>query len=132
MNDYFMEKTIYYHDTDCGGVVYYANYLKFMEEARTQFCFSRGVDIRNLYEQGIFFVIAKVEIAYKAPARYLDNIRVYVKVDKLGRSSLDFTQEIKKDDKLLVTAKVTWVCVNRDFKPRSHPEEMKKLCEISG
>ena len=57
-----MEKRIYYHDTDCGGVVYYANYLKYLEEARTEYFLSKGADLQKLSTEGIWFTVARVEI----------------------------------------------------------------------
>ncbi|MBU4304977.1 MAG: thioesterase family protein [Candidatus Omnitrophica bacterium] len=68
-----------------------------------------------------------MEINYKSPARYLDTVRVITRVEEIGRSSVHFIQEIRRDVQLLVEAKVTWVCVNRDFKPQSVPEVIKNL-----
>lgn len=127
MNDFYIEKNIYYHDTDCGGVVYYANYLKYMEEARTEFCKHNGVDMKKLMEEGTLFVIVNVNISYKAPARYQDMIRVYTSLEKISRSSVNFIQTIKLDDKVLVEAKVTWACIDQSFKPKKAPEEMRAL-----
>jgi len=110
-------------------VVYYANYLKHLEEARTEFCLNRGLDIKKIAQEGIFFVIAHIELAYKSPARYLDTIRISAAIDKIGRSSVNFTQRITRGDTLLVEAKVTWVCVSRDFKPRSIPDAVKGLLQ---
>lgn len=125
--DFCVNKKIYYHDTDAGGVVYYANYLKFLEEARTEFCLYRGVDMSALLNQGVCFVVAHIEVDYKSPARYLDNVQIFTSVDNIGRSSVCFLQQVKKADKLLVDAKVTWVCINKDFKPRSVPDIVKNL-----
>jgi len=122
----YLDKKIYYHDTDAGGVVYYANYLKHLEEARTEFCFSRGIDKAKLAEEKIYFVVSRVEIDYKAPARYLDKIRIITKIEKIGRSSAIFAQNIKRADQVLVEAKVVWVCVGADFRPRSIPEDVKE------
>jgi acyl-CoA thioester hydrolase len=62
MEKFYLEKKIYYHDTDCGGVVYYANYLKYLEEGRTEFCVSNGIDIKGLAEKSVYFVVARTEI----------------------------------------------------------------------
>ncbi|MFA6281569.1 MAG: YbgC/FadM family acyl-CoA thioesterase, partial [Candidatus Omnitrophota bacterium] len=77
-----MQKRIYYHDTDCGGVVYYANYLKYLEEARTEYMRERGLDLKELAGTGLLFVVKKVEIEYKSPARYADLLEIST---KLGR-----------------------------------------------
>jgi YbgC/YbaW family acyl-CoA thioester hydrolase len=66
-----MRVRIYYHHTDCGGVVYYANYLKFLEEARTQFMEGKGVFIKDLIKQGVLFVVCRQEIDYKSQALYV-------------------------------------------------------------
>ena len=124
-----LEKKIYYHDTDAGGVVYYANYLKHMEEARTEFCAERGVDTGKLSEEGIYFVVAHLEVNYKSSARYGEKIQVSTKIEQIGRSSLVYYQSISRGDKLLITSNITWVCVNTKFKPVSIPEEVKQALE---
>ncbi len=127
MEEFYIEKKIYYHDTDSGGVVYYGNYLNFLEEARTEFCLARGINTKELSEQGIYFVVAHIDVDYKSPARYLDKIKVLTSVEKTGRVSVHFRQTIKKDDQVLVEAGVIWVCVTKDFKPRSVPGTVRRL-----
>jgi len=68
-----------------------------------------------------------VEVEYKAPARYQDKVKVYANIEKMGRSSIVWHQKITRDEQLLIDARITWVCVNRDFKPRSAPDEIKSL-----
>ena len=111
-----IEKKVYYHDTDAGGVVYYGNYLKFLEEGRTEYCISRGVDIAGLFAGGISFVVVHVEVDYVSSARYGDVLAVETEVDKVGTSSVRFSQRIKRGEQLLVRSAVVWACVNRDFK----------------
>jgi acyl-CoA thioester hydrolase len=125
MADFFIEKKVFYHDTDSGGVVYYANYLKFMEEARTEFCLDRGVNVADWFKKGIAFVVVHVEIDYKAPAQYGDVLQVTASVEKLGDSSIHFAQEIRKDQKLLVSARTVWACIGKDFKTQSLPQEVR-------
>ncbi len=127
MQDFSIKKRIYYHDTDCGGVVYYANYLRHLEEARTEFCISRNIALKVLQDEGIYFVVSKVDIDYKSPAKYGDLIDISAKVDYIKRSSLSFYQEIRRDDNLLIKANTLWVCVDKNFKPRIIPEELKSL-----
>ncbi len=124
-----LEKKIYYHDTDAGGVVYYANYLKHLEEGRTEFCAERGIDTRKLAEDGIYFVVARIEVDYKASARYGQTIKVNTQIEKIGRSSVVYLQTITKEDKLLIISRVTWVCVSSKFKPISIPHEVKQALE---
>ena len=126
MKDFYIEKKMYYHDTDCGGLVYYANYLKYLEEGRSEFCLSKGVDLKGLVDAGIYFVVARVEIDYKAPARYQDNLRIYTRIEKVGGSSIHFWQEVKKDTITIIEAKTIWVCVDKEFKVRPIPQDTKQ------
>jgi len=125
MADFAIEKKVYYHDTDSGGVVYYANYLKFMEEARTEFCLSRGVDVAEWFKKGIAFAVVHVEVDYKCPAQYGDTLRVTAAVEKLGNSSVHFYQETLNGDRILVKARTVWACVNKDFNSQSLPPEVR-------
>lgn len=127
MKEQSIEKIIYYHDTDCGGVVYYANYLKYLEEGRSDYCLSRGINLKNPIEEGTYFVVAHTEIDYKSPARYQDVLKVSTLVEKVGNSSINFIQNITRDKAAIVESKTTWVCVGRDFKPKPVPAELKKL-----
>jgi acyl-CoA thioester hydrolase len=125
MADFSIDKKVYYHDTDSGGVVYYANYLKFLEEARTEFCRARGIDVGDWFKKGVAFVVVHVEIDYKAPAQYADIVQVSARVEKLGNSSIHFVQEIKKDGKTLVSSRTVWACVGKDLFSRGLPEEVR-------
>jgi len=127
MDKFFIEKRIYYHDTDCGGVVYYANYLKHLEEARTEYCIKKGVNLKQLGENGIYFVVARVEIDYKTSARYGDIVRVTADICEVKRSALKFYQQMLRGSSILIQAYTTWVCVGKDFKPISIPREVKDL-----
>lgn len=124
--EFYIQKRVYYHDTDCGGVVYYANYLKHLEEARSEYCFYKGVDLKQLSDSGIYFVVARIEVDYKYSAKYWDVLKITAKVKEIRRSSLIFEQQIYKDDKLLVSARTYWVCVNKEFKPVSIPQEIRE------
>ncbi|MBU1112538.1 MAG: acyl-CoA thioesterase [Candidatus Omnitrophica bacterium] len=119
-----LNKKIYYHDTDCGGVVYYANYLKYFEEARTEFLLAKGIDTAKLAKANTWFVVASVEISYKAPAHYADSLVIFSEIIKKKNVSLEFKQEIKREGKLLVSAVTKLVCVDSDFKPKGIPEEV--------
>jgi acyl-CoA thioester hydrolase len=66
--NHFMAVKIYYEDTDCGGVVYYANYLRYMERARTEYLANRGYSVKNLMDEGTIFMVLRAEIDYRAPA----------------------------------------------------------------
>jgi len=127
MEEACIEKKIYYHDTDCGGVVYYANYLKYLEEARTEFFTAMGIDLKRLSEKGIIFVVAKVEISYKSPARYQDIIRVHTRIERAKMSAMLFSQRVTKDGSLVAEATTTLVCVGAALKPIPIPDEIKKI-----
>lgn len=122
-----MQVKIYYHHTDAGGVVYYARYLEFLEEARTAFMAERGVSVRGLAERGTLFVVARQEIDYKSPAFYADTLRILTRLSKLGTASMEFECEIKNQhNRLIALAKTTLVCVGKDLKPRAIPAEAHK------
>ncbi len=127
MTDFTIEKKIYYHDTDCGGVVYYANYLKYLEEARTEYLILKGIELPKLAEKHIWFVVARVEIDYKAPACYQDKLTVSARVEEARMATIKFFQEITRGDVLIARATTTLVCIDKDFKPIALPEEVKKV-----
>lgn len=123
----YIEKKIYYHDTDCGGVVYYARYLEHLEEGRSEYCASKGIDLKALSDQGTYFVVAHLEISYKAPARYQDVIKISTSIEKVGGSSLIFLQTVTRNELTMLESKTTWVCIGSDFKPMPIPAEIKNL-----
>ncbi|MBD3264371.1 MAG: YbgC/FadM family acyl-CoA thioesterase [Candidatus Omnitrophica bacterium] len=121
-----LRRKIYYHDTDAGGVVYYANYLKHFEEARTEFLADNGVDINMLMQKGIWFVVKGIEVNYRKPARYSDLIDISTGITKLKHVSIDFLQEARKGDELLVSARTVLVCVDSGFRACQIPEEVEE------
>jgi len=122
-----MKKRIFYHDTDAGGVVYYANYLKYMEEARTEFFEQRGISIRELASAGTLFVVARQEIDYKMPAFYGDILDVSTAIAAMTVAKIEFTHETRNQNSQLINAaKTTMVCVDTAIKPKAIPEELKK------
>jgi len=125
-------KKIYYHDTDCGAVVYYANYLKYLEEGRTEFFADAGISMRELTEQGYAFVVARVDIQYKKPAHYQDVIEVKTSLESMSASSISFRQAVLKENTPIVLANVLLVCVNRSFRPILIPESVRKAIEPFG
>jgi acyl-CoA thioester hydrolase len=119
-----MRKKIYYHDTDCGGVVYYANYLKYFEEGRTEYMRERGFELKDLADKGFLFVVKKVNIEYKAPARYADTLEITTVITQVRNVSLEFLQEVKREDKILVAATTVLVCIDTNFRPVPIPQEL--------
>ena len=97
-----MEIRIYYEDTDCGGVVYYANYLKYFERARTEYLESRGRSVAALMEQGTVFVVVHAELNYRSPARYGDTLVIETTVTDSGAASFTFEHVITEKTSGLV------------------------------
>ncbi|MEK6727843.1 MAG: thioesterase family protein [Candidatus Omnitrophota bacterium] len=122
-----MKKKIYYHDTDCGGVVYYANYLKFLEEARTEFFSDKGLSIKELADQGTMFIVARQEIDYKLPAFYGDILDVEAVISNITAARIDFDHEVKnRNNQVVAKAKTIMVCVDKTLKPKTIPDEIRK------
>lgn len=122
-----MKKKIYYHDTDCGKVVYYANYLKYMEEARTEYLAERGVSIKDLVEKGAYFVVAHQEIDYKAPAFYGDILEVSTKIACVSTVKIEYEHEVKNQQgQAICVGKAILVCVDNQIKPKSIPEDIRQ------
>ncbi len=130
MSDFHLEKRVYYHDTDCGGVVYYANYLKYFEEARTEYLRSLGIDTAEYAANGNLFAVVHMEIDYKCPARYGDIVMVSAKIETIGNASMHFLQEVKRGSTLLAIAKIVLACIDSKMKARRVPEEMKEKLSI--
>lgn len=103
---------VYYEDTDTGGIVYYANYLKYFERARTEWLRHAEVGQQLLVEQeGIMFVVKSTQVEYAAPARLDDELRIGVKIEKLGRASIAFLQQAWRGEQCLVTGRILVACV---------------------
>jgi acyl-CoA thioester hydrolase len=117
---------VYYEDTDTGGVVYYANYLKFFERARTEWLRAAGFGQQALAaEQGLQFVVARIECDYRRPARLDDVIDIDVRVSHAGRVAVVFEQVARRGDDVLAQARVRAGCVDtRTLAPRAMPAPM--------
>lgn len=118
---------VYYEDTDAGGVVYYANYLRFFERARTEWLRAIGFEQTQLVsDSGIVFAVRHVEIDYRSPARLDDALVVELQIADLGRASLSFRQRLLRDDALLSAATVKVVCLNHlTFRPVAIPTTVR-------
>jgi acyl-CoA thioester hydrolase len=98
---------VYYEDTDAGGIVFYANYLKFFERARTEWLRACGIDQQKLIESdGVVFVVKRTAVDYSAPARLDDMVRIVSRIERLGRASVDFHQEAWRDGVLLAAGDI--------------------------
>ena len=122
-SEFIWNVRVYYEDTDAGGIVYYANYLKFFERARTEWL--RSLDVNQhqlLQEQDALFVVKSVSAEYHAPARLDDVLKLTLGIEKIGRASLTFVQEAWLADTLLNTARVRVGCVDSARRPRGLPD----------
>ena len=132
MTTFVWPARVYYEDTDAGGVVYYANYLKFLERARTEWLRALGFEQRDLmHEAGILFAVRRVEIDYLSPARFDDELRIEAAVQQASRVSLTFAQRIVREpDTVLCTASVKVVCLDQEsFRPTAIPDNIRELIE---
>lgn len=122
---------VYYEDTDAGGIVYYANYLRFFERARTEWLRELGIEQVELLEQSVGFVVKRVEMDNIAPAKFNDLLSIQTQVVELKRASMVFEQQLlHSSGKLLVSARIRVACVDLEkMKPLAIPSFI--LGEIS-
>ncbi len=122
---------VYYEDTDAGGVVFYANYLKFFERARTEWLRAKGFSQHALIKShGIFFVVKSVQADYHAPAKLDDELKLTVVVERWGLASLQFIQQAWRvtgnEPVLLASSRIKVACVgSADFRPTSIPNDIR-------
>ena len=121
---------IYYEDTDAGGVVYYANYLRYMERARTEFLSERGIDVAGYHNKGYLFAVINVDVQYKKPAVLGDIIDVTTEVREVTNVTITLRHQVFRENNLLVEATVRLACITKDGKPRRLPEEFTSFLPI--
>lgn len=109
---YKLTVRVYYEDTDAAGIVYYANYLRFLERGRTEFLRSLGHDQHALMKEGIAFAVRSVSAEFLKPARLDDLLAVETRIAALGRAQLTFTQRILRGHELLLDAKIRVACID--------------------
>jgi len=135
--EFFWPVRVYYEDTDSGGVVYYANYLKFMERARTELLRSIGFEQDIIQQElGVLFAVTSVSIQYKKPARFNDELNVITSITALGKASIHFQQSVflkstlhtdVASETLLADATIICACLNAEkFTPQSTPSSIIK------
>ena len=129
--DYHHTLRVYWEDTDAGGVVFYANYLKFFERARTEWLRAIGFGQQQLRnDTGAIFVVADTAVRFVAPARLDDELRVTVNIAHAGRVSLDIAQQAWRGAQLLAEGRIRIGCVDAGtFRPRRIPNELLALIE---
>ena len=117
---------IYYEDTDSGGVVYYANYLKFMERARTEWLRAEGFEQDELIaKEGVIFAVRSVQADYLLPAKFNEEIMINTQVIKKGKASITVEQFVKRENDVLCKAIIKIACLDAtSFKPAVMPENL--------
>ena len=126
--NFFHNIKVYYEDTDAGGVVYYANYLKFLERARTEALFTIGFNNKKIKEDyGALIVVKSCNIEYKKPSYLEDELKIRSFVKSITKTSFFMSQFISRDDELIVEAKVHLVFVDKNGKPIKVPEDIFKV-----
>lgn len=119
---------VYYEDTDAGGVVFYANYLKFYERARTEMLRAMGFEKDKLInDQAVIFVVRSVQLDYLKPARFNEMLNVTASLSRVKSASLSFEQTITRNDELLNTATIRIACLDSDnLRPKLIPDALKQ------
>ena len=133
MTEFLWPIRVYYEDTDTGGVVYYANYLKFMERARTEMLRHKGFEQDSLRdEENILFVVRSVEMDLLQPARFNDQLQVKTRIAESTRTSLTFEQHIHRhgEDKALCSGRIRIACIDAQrWKPVAIPKQLLQELE---
>ena len=121
---------VYYEDTDSGGVVYYANYLKFLERARSEAIYSLGYTNSGLLKKyNILLIVKSCNIEYKKPAKFEDKLQIVSETVSFTKTSFLMRQDIKRNDELISVADIHLVAVDKNGKPSKIPEEFKQKLE---
>jgi tol-pal system-associated acyl-CoA thioesterase len=116
---------VYIEDTDAGGIVYYVNYLKYMERCRTEFMRALGYGKNFIFSEDLMFVVSDVAVQYRRPAKLDDELLATARVSKLGGAAMTFSQSVTRADELLAEGQIKVVCAGRtDLKPRRIPKQM--------
>lgn len=117
---------VYWEDTDAGGVVYHASYLRFMERGRTELLRDKGIDQGALQkDSGLIFVVSDMNIKFRAPAKIDDELTVETAIAAIGGASLRLKQKVLRGADVLVEADVTCAVISREGKPKRMPSEIK-------
>lgn len=126
MDAFTVPVRVYWEDTDAGGVVYYANYLKFLERARSEWLRALGIDqLRLQREERLQFVVVEANVRYHRPARFDDELVVSVTLESLRGASVQMGQEVRRGVELLVSATVRAACIDADtLRPRPLPRQL--------
>ncbi len=121
-----MDIKIYYEDTDCGGVVYYANYLKYFERARTEYLAAHGLSVAELQTQGTMFLVTHAEVFYRSSARYGETLKIDTTVSASRKTALLFSHTIREQQsqRLVVEGSATLVTLDSNGKVHRIPSSI--------
>lgn len=121
---------VYVEDTDYGGFVYHANYLRFMERGRNEWCLARGLHLDEWAKKDVLFVVKSVQAEYIRPARFNDMLEVVTRVEKIGGASITYHQQIRrqgKPEEVFCQGQVIIVCINsKHMKAQPMPDDLMK------
>lgn len=119
---------VYYEDTDLAGIVYYANYLRFIERARTEWVRGQGIDQTRLkQEEGLVFAVRRVEADYLVPARFDDDLTVRTSVEQMTGARIVLNQDVMRGMDLLFSSQVTLVALTVDGQPTRLPANIRRI-----
>jgi acyl-CoA thioester hydrolase len=118
---------VYYEDTDMAGIVYYANYLRFIERARSDWVREKGIDQLAMKADGLVFAVRRIEADYLAPAQFEDVLEVLTTLDALTPARMVMGQEVWRDQTCLFRAVVTIVCIGAGGKPARLPAKLRSM-----
>ena len=127
MHSFSIPLRVYIEDTDAGGIVYYVNYLKYMERSRTEFLRSLGYDKPAILDGGLLLVVHAAQINYRRSARLDDQLYVSAQIEKLARTYVEFKQQVLRDGELLCEGVIRIACVDAaTMKPNAIPADMHR------
>ncbi len=120
------ELRVYYEDTDLAGIVYYANYLKFIERARSEWVRALGIDQTAMRAEGLVFAVRRVEAEYLVPARFDDVLSVETRLDTIKGARIDLTQDVLRGDEVLFQSTVTLVILTETGRAARLPADIRR------
>ena len=127
MDKAFTYKTkIYYEDTDAGGIVYYANYLKYFERARTEMIYSLGYDHKKLNKNDVYIVVRSCHTDYKKSVKFEEEVSVVTKLSKISSVRINLIQSVNVNSEVRVIANVELAVIDQSGKPKKMPEDLYK------
>ncbi len=129
-NTHVFPVRIYYEDTDHGGVVYYANYLKYMERARTEFLRDLSLELDSLEStSNVLFAVTEVHVHYRNPARFNDALMVESQLMEAHAARLAFRQNIYRKNKVMIEGDIHLACIDRSGRPKRIPDDVMRVLQ---